>query len=126
MTPNEWILSSDTGVSSRAIWAVMMGATNVKMTFGFDIPHDPADFGRCYRLLELFPLWKLRLGEVSDLFPKWGPMVREWEKMTALYEEEHGNSYCPKLYDFMQSLRNECMEADGWIKTGHYSWERKS
>lgn len=25
MNPNEWILSTDTGISSKTIWAVMMG-----------------------------------------------------------------------------------------------------
>jgi hypothetical protein len=29
MTPNEWILGNDTGISLKAIWGVMMGAVVV-------------------------------------------------------------------------------------------------
>ena len=125
MNPNEWILGSDTGVSSKTIWAVMVGViikeTQCGSENGYDIPHDPDDFGRCYRLLKLFPEWKKRLKEIAKFLPKWRPMIREWRKMTVLYEEDKLKT----LYDLMQELESEGMLADGWSKTGEYGWERK-
>uniref|UniRef100_A0A6H1ZLZ2 Uncharacterized protein n=1 Tax=viral metagenome TaxID=1070528 RepID=A0A6H1ZLZ2_9ZZZZ len=116
MNPINWITGNDTGISSKAIWSVMMGADTISDT---DVPHDPADFGRCYRLLKLFPEWRNRLDEVAAALPKWGPMVREWETMECLYEKDAAT-----LYDFMQKLMEECFAADGWKKTGTGSWEK--
>ena len=105
MTPIDWLLSGDTGISSKTILAVM---TRSKMgePFGPDVPHDPSDFGRCYRLLALFPGWRARLPEVAEKFPAWGPMVLAWGELTALYEEEIKNASgkAPKLYKRMQEL----------------------
>jgi len=123
MTPNEWIIGDDTGVSSKTIWAVMTKSTNAKMPFGCDIPHDPSDFGRCYRLLEHFPEWKKRLNEIPKFFPKWGPMIREWDKMTELWEKESQFDRCPELFAFMQTLNDECMAAAGYTKT-NYGWKK--
>ena len=69
-----------------------------------DIPHDPDDFGRCYRLLQLFPAWKFRLGEVAVRYSEWEPLVREWADLELLYEEELPSRSCPKLYAKMKEL----------------------
>lgn len=124
MTPNEWIKSEDNGISSHTIWAVMMGCSDVEKSFGYDTPSDPSDFGRCHRLLNHFPEWKERLNEVTEKFPKWGPMVREWDELTSLYEEEFQGERAPKLYARMQELDKECMKAAGWVETGHGSWRK--
>ena len=125
MTPLEWIAGNDTGISSKTIWAVMMNAVPENYGFGhFDTPLDPSDFGRCYRLLALFPDWKNRLDEVAEKFPKWGPMVREWDTMTALYERDYESGKSSELYDLMQKLVDEGRLSDGWIKTGPGSWKR--
>jgi hypothetical protein len=125
ISPLAWILGNDTGVSAKTIWAVMMGETPEDIPFGYDVPHDPADFGRCYRLLNRFPEWKSRLNEVAEKFPKWGPMVREWGKMTQLYEKELSSGCSPKLYALIQKLREEGMIADGWVRTSQGAWEKK-
>lgn len=125
-SPLKWILGNDTGISSKTIWAVMMRETDVDVPFGFDVPHDPSDFGRCYRLLNLFPEWKSRLNEMATAFPAWGPMVREWDKMTALYEKELPTGKAPELYELMHRLREEGMIADGWVKTSPCSWEKRA
>ena len=122
MNPSNWIIGNDTGISSKVIWSVMMGADITKMDG--DVPHDPADFGRCYRLLKLFPEWRNRLDEVATILPKWKPMVREWETMEYLYEKDVSSGRCSDLYEFMQNLMDECMVADGWIKTGSFSWKK--
>lgn len=70
---------------------------------------DPADFGRCYRLLKIMPSWRPRLPEVAALFPKWTGLVSAWDELTALYEEELPRRRCPKLYVRMQELRGEAV-----------------
>lgn len=111
MTPNEWIIGSDTGISSETIWSVMMGAADFEnRPFGFDVPHDPSDFGRCYRLLKHFPEWRERLNEVAKRFPKWVPMIREWDKMVAIYERDLETGKSTELYDLMRKLKDEGIE----------------
>jgi len=114
MNPNEWIIGGDTGISSKTIWAVMMGSIpNNPSPFQFDTPLDPSDFGRCHRLLVLFPEWRDRLPEVAEVFPKWGPMIREWDKMTALYERDYKSGISTELYKLMQKLVDEGRLAEG-------------
>jgi hypothetical protein len=127
MSPNHWISSNDTGVSSKTIWAVMMNCVNTEDAgaFDYDIPHDPEDFGRCYRLLEAVPEWKPRLFEVARAFPKWGPLVREWNHLSALYASEYRRGECHELWEAMRALDDECMTAGGWVKTSPCSWEKK-
>ncbi len=111
MTPEDWACSGDTGLSSLAIWEVMTGRrAHALANWGSGrSPLDPDDFGRCYRLLQHFPAWRARLPEVAARFPHWAPLVREWDRMTALYEEELKNpdGMAPKLYALMQALRKE-------------------
>ena len=103
-----WIRNGDTGVSSETIWSVMTGCP-VRYA---DIPYDPSDFGRCYRLLKIMPSWRARLPKVAERYPKWGPMVEAWEELTALYEDElangpieRGERSAPKTYKRMLELR---------------------
>ena len=128
MTQIDWLLSQDTGVSSRTIWAVMMGVetTPQRCITKYDIPYDPSDFGRCFRLLCLFPEWRKNLHRVAEVFPKWGPIVDHWDEMERLWIEESRSALreAPKLYALMLRLQDECMIVDGWEKTGEASWER--
>lgn len=123
MTPIEWLLSGDTGISSKTICAVMTGS-KMSGSFGPDVPYDPGDFGRCYRLLALFPEWQERMHEMAEKFPIWGPMVEAWGELTALYEEEtkSKSGKAPKLYTRMKELVDAGRIAAGWEKTGPYSW----
>lgn len=123
MTPIEWLLSGNTGVSSKTICAVMTGSKKGG-SFSADVPYDPSDFGRCHRLLQQFPEWRDRLPEVAAAYPIWGPMVAAWDELTALYEEEMQNKSgkAPKLFGRLQKLLEEGRLADGWEKTGPGSW----
>jgi len=103
-----WPDSRDTGVSSATIYYVFTGR---KVYDNFDVPHDPDDFGRCYRLLKLIPAWQSRFFHVSRKFPAWLPFVREWTKLTVMYEEALRTNDGKPLYDFMQTLRAEKPEA---------------
>lgn len=101
MTPIDWLMSGDTGTSSKTICSVMTGSDTPK--FGPDVPHDADDFGRCYRLLQLFPDWRRRLPEVAAVHPKWGPMVAAWDELTALYEAKDYDRFWTRI----QALEDE-------------------
>lgn len=127
-----WALGGDTGVSSKTIAAVAIGMTSREVgSFGFNIPHDNGDFGRCYRLLKRIPELRAALPLVAEACPKWKPLVAEWDHLTALYEadkeahERKDNSYKATCYARMKELYDACMEADGFVKTGRYSWTRR-
>ena len=109
----QWITGSDTGTSSKTLWAVMMAA--VADGGRYARPYDVGDFGRCYRLLELVPEWKTRLAEVAARFPEWTPLVREWSKIEDAYladlKDNGGRSW-----KIISGLNEECMTAGGWGK----------
>lgn len=105
--PEDWIMGHDTGTSSETIFSVMTGK-NVR---SHGDPLDPDDFGRCHRLLKLFPEWRKRMPEVAAKFPNtsWPALVREWDRLTTLYEQEVPNhrGSAPKLYDAMKKCRGD-------------------
>jgi len=100
-----WVGNGDTGTSSLTIWAVLM--KRVSPHGYLDAPHDPDDFGRCYRLLRIMPSWRARLSEVASACQAWGPMVDHWDELVGLWEREKPSGYCPDLYDRMQILRGD-------------------
>lgn len=99
-----WVRSWDTGISSLTIFEVLSGREVFDLKHR-DIPYDPGDFGRCYRLLQAAPRWRKRLAEVAAQHPRWAPFVEHWTEMEALYLEELPSKNCPKLYALMQRLR---------------------
>lgn len=103
--PIAWLTNGDTGTSSKTIWSVLTGRRITEPYFSPDVPHDPADFGRCYRLLKVMPSWRARLSEVALKHSAWTPLVEAWDELTALYEEELPNGTAPKLYARMRELR---------------------
>lgn len=112
-----WVGNGDTGTSSLTIWAVLMGRTSPHGRY--DIPYDPADFGRCYRLLKIAPEWRARLQEVADVVPAWKPFVRAWDLLTETYEHElshgpmrKGARMAPRTYEMLQRLRPGASDAD--------------
>lgn len=109
---NRWVMGQDTGVSSKAIWSVMMGVPVYRDGWG-NHPHDPDDFGRCYRLLKAIPAWRARLSEMSAVSKTWARLVARWHEIEALYEEEVGAEWtpnsgttwtAPRTYALMQEL----------------------
>lgn len=103
---NAWIVGSDSGMSSKAIWAHMMG---VKPRDGWCHPHDPADFGRCARLLELMPEWRDRLPEMVELSQEWRALVARWDEIHASMDREVGVDWskgrsAPITYGLMRDI----------------------
>lgn len=113
MRANIWITGDDTGISSKVIWAVMMGVPVTNKS----TPSDPSDFGRCYRLLKLIPEWENRLEELKKINYEyyslndntkheklWSKFVDNYKEMCKLYEEEFPTGTAPKLYKFMREI----------------------
>ena len=120
MKPIDWLMAGDTGISSKAILAVMEGTRPPSWP---GTPSDPSDFGRCHRLLEHFPHYRVRLHEVVTAHPEWTGLVREWDSLTALYLEEIPSGTAPRLYARMQELNDEGLVAAGWKRTAG-GWQR--
>ncbi len=110
----DWLLSGDTGISSKVMFHVLSGRKGGDTRGWFNWPHDPSDFGRCFRMLAKFPEWRGRIGEVSAACPGWGPMIAAWDELESLWHEEihrlDGNA--PKLYARMKALGDLCSEAE--------------
>lgn len=107
-----WVVGDDTGISSKMIFAKMLGAESAPSMPKHSHPRDPDDFGRCYRLLDRVPQWRARIGEMADISPTWRRLAEHWDELTALYEEEIGTG-CdrfahfgrgPRLYARMKAL----------------------
>lgn len=86
-----WLVSSDTGISSKAIVAQMTGTKSGDDGWG-DHPHDSDDFGRCYRLLEAVPEFRERIGEMAARSPEWKALVKRWDRLSDLYANGNGCS----------------------------------
>ena len=99
----QWAMGNDAGISSKTIMSVMTGTA---LEDHASVPWDADDFGRCYRLLNIFPEWKSRLQEVADKYPEWQKLVDNWDKLTEIYERETKNKdgRAPELYRIMSDL----------------------
>lgn len=84
-----WHQSGDTGVSSKAIARALAGE---HLDAFPRPPQDPADVGRCVRLLDLAAEngedWRARLDEVGARVPAWRPLLPHWELIEASYLEQ--------------------------------------
>lgn len=101
-----WIKNGETGLSSITIWNCMMGNTN----FSVHHPYDPDDFKRCYKLLEVMPEWKNQLNKLERLSVSWGNLVKNWNKLTEMYELNQKSKWKNHqeigMYEFMQTIIN--------------------
>ena len=105
MTPEKkamrWFTKRDTGLSSEAIMAHMIGGVSTG-----HYPHDPADLGRCLRLLKAVPEWRPRIGEMKKYGPVWKALVGHWEDLEKSMKDEVGIDWskgtaAPKTYQLM-------------------------
>jgi len=101
----EWALGDDTGISSKAIMNMMLGRKVDAWTY----PSDPADLGRCIRLLLLIPAWRPRIGEMAAVDRVWARLVAAWDKLEACMEAEVGFRWekaqsAPKTYALMKRI----------------------
>ncbi len=99
----EWFCCGDVGASSEAIVYVMSGLPP-KMILDADwccYPHDSSDFGRCYKLLKIFPEWRRRIKEMKCLGKIWERIADNWFALESLYDKKAYD----ELYDLLQKLQ---------------------
>lgn len=97
----KWFFSNSVGMSSRAILSKMLDVG--KET---SYPHDPSDFERCHRILQLFPEWRDRITEMADVSPEWAALAREWDTLERMYIDamENGTGKAPEMFKLMCDL----------------------
>ncbi len=88
----QWFHGPYTGASSMALFSVLCDdltlAPLAAAKGNNGLPSDADDFTRLYRVVNLKPEWLLRFKtEIPVKLPRWEPMVREWEVLSALYED---------------------------------------
>ena len=105
MKLDEWILSDDTGESSKALWAV---AKDIEPYGSYAIPYDSWDFGRCYRFLQ--DCFKTEAERRQVLFSiamrskEWYKIVERWKEMSALYKDR--DTYIPKITKILREIQH--------------------
>lgn len=103
----KWAAGWDTGLSSEAIaWHMISGWC------GGSYPHDPADLGRCLRLLERFPEWKQRMPEMARYGKVWAALVQHWGELHKAMDDEVGIDWSKgreaiKTYRLMEKIEAE-------------------
>ncbi len=107
-----WSRGGDRGLSSETIWRVMrgwnLGEGRGGVLLGY--PHDPDDFSRCRKLLDLIPEWRARIAMVAERLPWFRPFTDRWDEMDRLWDEESPGGACPKLYALMEIAGKEADE----------------
>lgn len=114
-----WLASGDTGTSSKAIM-LWLSAREKRSVWGASTPSDPADLGRCLRLLERIPEWKARMPEMAAAGGYWPTFARRWDEMADSMIEECGGKVpghrehfsCPRTYELMKQVRHEARTTD--------------
>lgn len=127
MTPLEWLFMGEVGISSKTMCAAILDQipAGLGKGFDFDVPHDPDDFRRCFLFVQLCRISNKKLQIIKKRIPWYAPIIDNWNELVILYGQESPNNRCPKLYDRLIELENECMILDGWKKMGSGSWERE-
>ncbi|MEM6499256.1 MAG: hypothetical protein AAF709_21340 [Pseudomonadota bacterium] len=102
-----WFGSFDTGASSETLAVTALcGAPHGRVSY----PHDPADLGRCLRLLEKVPNVKGKSFPILAKVSKpWARLIERWDEVCHLFEQEKGPGWprgwvAPKTYDLMQDI----------------------
>ena len=96
-----WLCSDDTGLSSRFMADCLTGH---RAGQDAHYPHDPDDFGRCFRLLEAAPTLRKDIGVLAGTCRQWRALIENWTELEALWLEESPSGHAPKLFDRMQAL----------------------
>jgi hypothetical protein len=103
----EWLNGSDRGLSSEALAHCYLGNKRPNVTFGWCAPGDPADLGRCLRLVRLVPDVRECVDELAALSTAWARVAPVWDELAALMEGEVGIDWskarrAPRTYAAMK------------------------
>ena len=99
-----WLASDETGLSSKYLAHVL--APNKAPYAPLNIPHDPADFGRCVRLLDAAPELRAELPRLLE--PQhgkpWNAIAAEWSILEAWYREDVPTKESRRLYERLGAI----------------------
>jgi hypothetical protein len=89
-----WLASDDTGASSLYMASVLTGEFIAENHY----PRDPADFGRCLRLVKAMPELECKISEMSQHGKEWAVVAANWDAWAELYQQDEGE----RLYRLME------------------------
>lgn len=105
----EWIATHRVGTSSKTMWAALMGvnADPQHPYLDYDVPYDSDDFSRCRDLVEFCEVNSAEdFPKILRRFPWYGPIMRNWNKLTELYEDSDHKG----VHELLFELRKEVNE----------------
>ncbi len=101
-----WFASGDTGVSSETMACVASGVPPSKIKY-CDGPHDPSDFGRCYRLVKAVPEIRRHFPTIAKKVPAFREILKNWDDLVSIYERDFASGKSQDLYDRIKELRGD-------------------
>lgn len=101
-----WILHGNTGISSETMAAIALGATNAS-GYRADAPHDPSDFGRCYKLVQAVPEIREHFPRIAKKVKQFAGILREWDDLVRIYERDKPKGESDELYKRIRELRGD-------------------
>lgn len=73
----------DAGLSSKTLLRILSG--RMRPLEEVHLPQDASDFGRCVRMLALFPLYAELFPQFTMPTPEWVVLQSNWDRLTELY-----------------------------------------
>lgn len=124
-----WWNAGDTGLSSETLALELLGAFYRekdasarlwfrKMSREDDHPHDPADLGRCLRLIADVPEVRACVDRLAERNEHWRRLAPVWDELAALMEAEVGIDWrkgdrAPRTYARMREVLDGPSAGDG-------------
>lgn len=99
-----WLEHGEHGVSAKTMFKYLSDDIEIEINFPESHPHDPDDFRRCYLLLETVPQFKTKLWRLENLSPVFENLVKNWDKLSRMLEEQMRTKKDNGMYDFMKGL----------------------
>jgi hypothetical protein len=115
----EWLLSDDTGSSSKYMACILLGKGHAEHAY----PHDSDDFGRCYRFLQAVPEAKKFLNKLSTKGEIWRIYIENWPELEYLYDQEQPSGKYPKLSAKIRELLEQARMKKRGTEKHDGDWE---
>lgn len=103
-----WLVSDDTGISSKTMAAIALGATGEGLDT--DAPYDPGDFGRCLRLVSAVPELRASFDRIAAVEPRFAGILENWDELEAIYRRDLSTGKSKELYERIKTLRGDRLE----------------